>query len=78
MLTLQQVQTVTPEDVEQHDAIVDITHEAEKLASASLRENTGRLSEPEIRAILAEDLETLLKKCGINPLIGMPGILILC
>ncbi|KAF8259437.1 hypothetical protein EI94DRAFT_1616008 [Lactarius quietus] len=35
--------------------------------------NTGRLSEPEIQAILGEELEALLKKCGINPLIGMPG-----
>ena len=73
MLTPRQVQTATPEDVQQHNAIVDITHEAEKLASASIQENTGRLSEPEIQAILAEELEALLKKCGINPLIGMPG-----
>ena len=69
MLTPQQVQTATPEDVQQHNAIVDITCEAEKLASASIQENTGRLLEPKIQAILAEELEVLLKKCGINPLI---------
>ena len=74
MLTPWQVHTATPEDVQQHNTIVDITREAEKLASASLQENTGQLSEPEIRAVLAAELETLLKKCGINPLIGMPGM----
>ena len=74
MLTPWQVHTATPEDVQQHNAIVDITHEAEKLASASLQENAGQLSEPEIRAVLVAELETLLKKCSINPLIRMPGM----
>ncbi|KAF8256788.1 hypothetical protein EI94DRAFT_1849401 [Lactarius quietus] len=65
--------TATPGDVQQHDAVLHIAYEAEKLASASLRENMGRLSEPEIQAMLGEELEALLKKSGINPLIGMPG-----
>jgi hypothetical protein len=74
VLTPWQVQTETLEDVQQHNTILDIAHQAEKLASALLQENAGRLSEPEIQAILAEELETLLKKCSINLLIGMPGM----
>ncbi|KAH8991024.1 hypothetical protein EDB92DRAFT_1946218 [Lactarius akahatsu] len=57
--------TATPQE--------DITQHAEQLASTSLQENVGYLSETKIQAMLGEELEALLKKSGINPLIGMPG-----
>ena len=73
-----QVETATPEDIQQHNMILDVTHEAEKLASASIQENMGQLSEPEIQVMLGEELEALMMKSGINLLIGMPGMSEIC
>ncbi|KAH8978821.1 hypothetical protein EDB86DRAFT_2815391 [Lactarius hatsudake] len=54
--------------------IKHITTKGKTLRSKkSTHGNVGRLSETEIRAMLGEELEVLLKKSGINPLIGMPG-----
>ena len=64
-------QGLAPEDVQQ-DSDMDIAQKPEQPASTSLQENSKR-SEPEIQAMLGEELEALLKKKGINPLIGMPG-----
>jgi hypothetical protein len=46
-----------------------------ELASMPLQEDTQKLTEPEIQVKLTEELGVLLKQRGINPLLGMPGMI---
>jgi hypothetical protein len=50
-------------------------HSTQELASVPLREDTRKLSEPEIQAKLSEELGVLLEQRGMNPLLGMPGMI---
>ncbi|KAH9165166.1 hypothetical protein EDB89DRAFT_1858608 [Lactarius sanguifluus] len=52
---------------------VDCALEAGLAASTSLQDSVRKLSEQEIQAKLREERDSLLRKGGINPLIGMPG-----
>ena len=55
------------------EAIIDSAQEAEPVASAPLKGNVRKLSELEIQAKLTDELDNLLRKGGLNPLIEMPG-----
>ena len=46
-----------------------------EFASMPLREDAQRLTEPKIQAKLTEELGALLKQRGMNPLLGMPGMI---
>ncbi|KAH9175921.1 hypothetical protein EDB89DRAFT_2240784 [Lactarius sanguifluus] len=66
----------TAEDVTvscQQNVTVDRALEAGLAASTSLQDSARKLSEQEIQAKLREERDSLLRKGGINPLIGMPG-----
>ena len=55
------------------DAIIDSAQEAGPAASAPLEGDVRKLTELEIQAKLTEEMDDLLRKGGMNPLIEMPG-----
>lgn len=61
-----------PGDEDQETATSDVT---QMVASVPLSEDAQKLSEHEIHKKLSEELGVLLKQQGMNPLIGMPGMI---
>jgi hypothetical protein len=68
LIRLQDPAEITDNSGCQPNAITDYSQEAGPVG------NVQKLSEQEIQAKLTEEMEDLLSKGGINPLIGMSGM----